>query len=129
MPAPGDVRNGPVSCAAACGPVQVRVMGWLGSSRATEICLMYVFGNPELRPGVVLAAKAAAARASGCLLSSFSSFFASVIRCASEGPLGFLAARGAAFVRRVAVFFAAGRLAVLLRTGFFAGGDFFFIGD
>ena len=39
-PAPGEVRNGPVSCAAACGPVHVSVIQWSGSFRLTWIWLM-----------------------------------------------------------------------------------------
>ena len=36
-PAPGELRNGPTSCALAFGPAHVSVTGWSGSSRRTEI--------------------------------------------------------------------------------------------
>ena len=49
IPAPGEVRNGPTSWLNELGPVQLRVSQWLGSSRLTEICLMYVLGKSLFR--------------------------------------------------------------------------------
>jgi hypothetical protein len=49
IPAPGEVRNGPTSWLNELGPVQLRVSQWSGSSRLTEIRLMYVLGKSLFR--------------------------------------------------------------------------------
>jgi hypothetical protein len=94
-PAPGELRNGPVVCALAFGPVHVSVTGWSGSSRRTKISVMKVFGKSLLRCGREVDAVAAASRSVTCDRlfpvfgaasgrSIFSILFAAAIRSRSE---------------------------------------------